>query len=244
MSAAPTTDYGFREITQMKKQLKQTETKTDDRLQIEGFEPSPAPPQEPVGIAARTTPSVMPAMERPRILRVGAGSKNAPRVEAAPDPSLRLLERVYDDLAGLKQGLLEQAGASANGDTKGATVALDAVEAQLKAIAQSVEFTEAYVTAGLANRIGEMLREETATSLKSAQTTMRAQRHTRIALLLVGALGGLLAAEIASDAVSTGGTNFALHYQAAIKPALIDFFTWTTFVVGEGAAQIRAMTGG
>jgi hypothetical protein len=141
-----------------------------------------------------------------RVVRLGRDRLQAARnVRAASEPATST-----DDLQLQIDRLAEAVKAIERSETlENATRQLSAMNDKLTAIAGSVEFTEAYASVGMADRIVERLGSE----LKDRQADQRRISHLKrrslVGLFLAATLAVLLVAEIRDDVVSRGSPVLA-----------------------------------
>ena len=145
-------------------------------------------------------PMRKPAAPAKGIVRIGKGRPGDPagnlRMSSkSGDPA----DAIYSEIAALKASLQEAQTRAADEATERR---LQELSGQLGAITKSVEFTEAYVTVGLATRMADLIRQE----LSSAETQLARLATARFRLLVVGSIAMILAVllgvEIATDGVS------------------------------------------
>ncbi|WP_404863245.1 hypothetical protein [Georhizobium sp. MAB10] len=136
-----------------------------------------------------------------RVVRLGRDRLQAARnVRAASEPATST-----DDLQLQIDRLAEAVRAIERSETlESATRQLSAMNDKLTAIAGSVEFTEAYASVGMADRIVERLSSE----LKDRQADQRRISHLKrrslVGLFSAATLAVLLVAEIRDDVVTRG----------------------------------------
>jgi hypothetical protein len=210
-------------------QPEHTSLKSGARLKIEGFEPS------------GDSPNVARPRAEKKVVRVGQIAAPVPVAQTGNDPSVTVLRQIQRDITELKQEVVREASQSRpSGDTIGANP--ETIDTQLKAVAQSVEFIEAYVTVGLTARLGEILRDEAATSRLATAKELRLKQQVWTAILLFAAVLFLLVAELSGDLVSTAWTASAVQFEANIAPSLGNFGTWAVHVLDQGFTRLRELT--
>lgn len=134
-----------------------------------------------------------------RVVRLGRERLQAARnVRAVGEPTTST-----DDLQLQIDQLAEAVRAIERSETlEHSTRQLSAINDKLTAIAGSVEFTEAYASVGMADRIVERLGSELKDRQAAQRRILRLQRRSLIGLFLAATLGVLLVAEIRDDVVT------------------------------------------
>ncbi len=108
-------------------------------------------------------------------------------------------DAIYSEIAALKASLQEAQIRAADEATERR---LQELSGQLEAITKSVEFTEAYVTVGLASRMADLIKEELSSAENYLARLAKARFRTLVAISVALVFVVLLGIEIAADGVS------------------------------------------
>lgn len=146
------------------------------------------------------------AVPRPGVEPPGrAGAIHIARAEAragrgAAAGAAAIAESGEDDRTGPAQPVAP--GASPDDGLTGLSQRIDAIARRLSKISESVQFTEAFVSVGLAERISSLVTEELAVRKRLLAEQARTGRRFRFAVASLVVMAALLVAEMQGDYLS------------------------------------------